>query len=85
MTSSGAEDHLITGELNRDLAETEMVRAAVMEFLKMEQSLQAAAEHLRAAEDIRRGSGDEAGATGSGASEVAPELSVLATRLALPG
>jgi hypothetical protein len=80
MTSSGAEDHLITGELNRDLAETEMVRAAVMEFLKMEQSLQAAAEHLRAAEDIRRGSGDEAGA-----SEVAPELSVLATRLALPG
>jgi hypothetical protein len=85
MASSGAEDHLITGELNRDLAEVEMVRAAVMEFLKMEQSLQAAAEHLRAAEDIRRASSDEAGASGSEASDVAPALSELATRLALPG
>jgi hypothetical protein len=84
MASSGAEDHLITGELNRDLAEVEMVRAAVMEFLKMEQSLQAAAEHLRAAEDIRRAWSDEAGAA-SEVVDVAPELSALATRLALPG
>jgi len=82
MASSGVEDHRMTGELSRYLAETEMVRAAVVEFLRMEQSLRAAAAHLRAAEDIRAGA-DDAGA--ADASEVAPELSELAIRLALPG
>ena len=79
MASSGAADHWVTAGFDRELAETEMVRAAVVEFLRMEQSLRAAAAHLRAAEVIR------AGADEAEVSEVAPALSELATRLALPG
>jgi hypothetical protein len=83
MAGSGAEDHFMTLISDRQAAETEMVRAAVVEFLRMEQSLRAAAAHLAAAEDIRAGA-EDGGAAGAG-SKVGTELSELATRLALPG
>jgi hypothetical protein len=61
----------------RGCVAAEMVRAAVAEFIGMERSLRAAAEHLSAAQGM--------GAMGDEAAGIAPEIREMAARVTLKG